>query len=350
MLGVRGANRLRGWGGLLAAVLMLAAACSGETQTTASGGGDEEASFEGETITFVVSFAPGGGYDTIARAFAPYLEEELGATVVVENEDGAGGLLAASQIYAAEPDGLTIGIFAGQGIAGAAMAEAEGVQFELAEYSYVTRLAAELRVLVATPNSEYQAIEDVRDGQGVNFASAGTGAADNMDATVLYPVLGIDGRIVTGFDGSEETALAVTSGDVAVGSGTVSSRLAAIKSGDLHPVLVIGDQESPDLPDVPVLTDLELDDESRALAEAHLSLQDMGRMVWAPPGVPEDRLQALEDAFKAASENPDLIQELAQAEQEIEFTPGAEAKTVAEDVLDAPDEYVTLIKEAFEGQ
>ena len=47
--------------------------------------------YEGETITLVVSFSPGGGYDMIARAVASHLEKELGATVVVVNQTGVGG-------------------------------------------------------------------------------------------------------------------------------------------------------------------------------------------------------------------------------------------------------------------
>lgn len=349
MLGVRVPRIRNRLVGSLAVCAVLCAACAGggAVQTTADD--DSGAGFKGETIHFIVSFEPGGGYDTIARAMAPYLEEELGATVVVENEDGAGGLLAANQIYAAEPDGLTIGFFAGQGIAGASLAEAEGVQFDLEKFSYVARLSAEQRVLVSSPRGPYDTIEDVRSGKQLTFASAGTGAADNIDGAVLYPVLGIDGKIITGFEGSDDTALAITAGDADVGSGTIASRLEGIENGDLRPVLVLGKQRSATLPDVPTLVELDLDEPSRSLAAMHLNLQHMGRMVWAPPGVPEDRLDALEDAFKAASTNPELVKKMAKAGETMDFASGEEARAVAADVLDAPDEYRSLVKRAFGG-
>lgn len=336
-------------GGLFAAALLAVAACGG-SGSAGSGEGGGAASLEGETITFVVSFTAGGGYDIIARAIAPYLEDELGATVVVENEDGAGGLLAASQIFTAEPDGLTIGFFAGQGIAGATLAGAEGVQFEMDEFSYVGRLAAEPRVMITGPSSEYKTIEEIRSAEGIQFASAGTGSADNIDANVLLPVLGIDGRIVTGFEGSEETGLAITSGDAEIGSGTVSSRMPGIESGDFEPVLVVAEERVDELPDVPVITELDLDEKNMALAEAHNKLQAMGRMVWAPPNVPEDTLTALEDAFAAASENSDFQKQMEEADQPIDFTPGDEAKAVAEEVLQAPDKYKQMLKEAYANQ
>jgi len=49
--------------------------------------------FQGETVELVVPYDPGGGYDTNARMVAPYLQQYLGATVIVTNEPGAGSLL-----------------------------------------------------------------------------------------------------------------------------------------------------------------------------------------------------------------------------------------------------------------
>lgn len=333
--------------GLLTLALLVTAACGNQG---ASGSGGEDASFDGETVRFVVSYGQGGGYDIIARSLAPYLEKELGATVVVENEDGAGGLLAANQVFAAEPDGLTIGFFSGQGIAGATLGGAEGAQFEIDEFSYVGRLGAEPRVMTVGKRSGYQTIDDVRSTGGLQFASSGPGGSEHIDATVLFPVLGIDGEIITGYDGSSETELAVTSGDTDATSGTVSSRLSPIESGDQHAVLVIGADPVKELPDVPALLDLDLDAESLELAEMHTTMQEMGRMVWAPPGVPAERLAVLEEAFAAASRDPDFVAEMEKAEQPVEFTGGDEAMSVTEDVLDAPATYRSLLEDAYASQ
>ena len=58
----------------------------------------------------VVGSGVGGGYDVFSRLIAPYLAKTLGATVVVENQPGAGGLLAINKLYAAPPDGLQISL------------------------------------------------------------------------------------------------------------------------------------------------------------------------------------------------------------------------------------------------
>lgn len=325
--------------------LCLTTACGGGQVT---GGGD--APFKGETVHFVVSFGPGGGYDMIARAMAKHLEKRLGATVVIENMDGAGGLLAANKIFSAKPDGLTFGIFSGQGIAGAVLGKAEGASFELPKFGFVARVAADPRVLNVGAKSGLDSIEAVREARGLRFASSGPGGSEHIDATVLYPVLGIDGKIITGYKGSAETELAVTSGDADATSGTLSTRLPPIKSGEQRAVLVIGEKRVPELPEVPALSELKLDPGNTALAKVHMNMQELGRLVLAPPGVPDDRMTALREAFAAVSKDPAFLSSMKKAGQPIEFIDGTQAKKVAESVLQAPPAYRALLERSYRGQ
>ena len=66
----------------------------------------------GKTVDLVVSSSAGGGYDLLARTLARFLPKHLaGATVIVQNLAGAGGIVATKFLYAAAPkDGLTIGL------------------------------------------------------------------------------------------------------------------------------------------------------------------------------------------------------------------------------------------------
>ena len=66
----------------------------------------EAAYYQGKTVRIVVGYGPGGGYDIYARMIGTYIGKALGATVVVENQPGAGGLTALNRIYSAPPDGL----------------------------------------------------------------------------------------------------------------------------------------------------------------------------------------------------------------------------------------------------
>src|SRR3954469_839578 len=88
----------------------------------------EQAFFAGKTVRFVVGFGPGGGYDAYARMLAPYLSKNLGATVIVENRPGAGGLVALNGVYMAPPDGLTIMIVNGTGAAFSQLTDEKGAR------------------------------------------------------------------------------------------------------------------------------------------------------------------------------------------------------------------------------
>lgn len=327
---------------------------AGASETTSAGGDDAPGSgascYEGKTVTFVVSFDAGGGYDSIARMMAPVLEDELGATVVVENQPGAGGLLALKNLLSAEGDPLRFGFFTGQGIMGAVLGGAAGADFDLMEFTFVGRVAADQRVLAVGGESEFQSLEDVRAHEGqLKYATAGTGANDYVDATVMGEVLGLDAEAITGFEGSSDTELALTSGQVQLASGTLGSRMPALQSGDHRPILILGSDRADEFPDVPVITEVELDEESARIVEAYVDLQQMGRMVWGPPGVPEDCATQLRDAMAAVMDDAGFAEQMEAADQEIDWKPGPEMRETAQRLLESPPRFVELLSAATSG-
>src|SRR5258707_1359110 len=78
----------------------------------AQGADKAEDFFKGKTITYIVATAPGGGYDTYARLIARYMNKYLpNSKVIIRNIPGAGHVVGTNTLYAAAPDGLTIGTF-----------------------------------------------------------------------------------------------------------------------------------------------------------------------------------------------------------------------------------------------
>src|SRR5688500_15609083 len=73
---------------------------------------DPAAFFKGKTITWIVSTGPGGGHDFYARLISRHMQKFLpDVTIVVKNVGGAGHIQGANMVYAARPDGSTIGSF-----------------------------------------------------------------------------------------------------------------------------------------------------------------------------------------------------------------------------------------------
>ena len=297
--------------------------------------------YAGEEVTFVVSYSEGGGYDRMSRAMAPLLEEFLGATVFVENRPGAGGLVAANSLWNGDSEGREFGSFAGQGTVASVLAEAEGVGFDVEDWSYIARFAAEPRMLTVGSCQPFETFDDILAMSDFTFASTGPGGADHIDQAVLFEVFPLDGRVVAGYAGSAETRLAVTSCDAIAGSGTVSSREQELADGDHRAVLIIGRDRLEDLPDVPTILDFDLNDEQRAVAEAHIGMAELGRIILAPPGVPEDRVEFLRAAFESAINDPRLD------EARDPFGPylsGPELADLVSGILGAPQAYVDVLK------
>ncbi|MGH3662579.1 MAG: Bug family tripartite tricarboxylate transporter substrate binding protein [Micromonosporaceae bacterium] len=324
--------------------------CGATGSTTAEGEGSSGCSvFKGETISLVVPFSPGGGYDTYARIVAPHLGKELGAEVVVENQDGAGGLLAINSLLGEKPDGTKIAIMNAVGAGAAAIAKAPGARFDLAKLSYVGRLDASQHLFVTSSDSEFKDFDDVIEAKGFRHGSTGPGAADFVNAHMVQRIFDLDAKVITGFEGSEENALALTKGDIDGMTGDFDSRLPQVKSGDHRPLLIIGAEREKALPDVPTMLEQDLDDAQLSLAEALIDLLKLGRPIVAPPGMPEDRLSCLRDGLRRALDRKEAVAELEKAVLPVSWMHGDRYQNLVERVLDSPSSFQRILKEVYAG-
>src|SRR5215208_2020714 len=117
--------------------------------------------FKGKTVNYIISTAPGGGYDYYGRLVAEYMQKHLpGSTFVVRNMPGAGHVVGANYIYAAKPDGLTIGSF-NTGLIYNQLIGLEGVKFDLTKMSWIGKAASDPRVIVVAQQTPIKTFEDL---------------------------------------------------------------------------------------------------------------------------------------------------------------------------------------------
>lgn len=335
----------------VAALVLTLTACGGE-DTAASGdsaAAGEESFYEGETLDFVVPFDPGGGYDAYARAIAPYLGDCLGAQVVVRNEPGAGGLLATNATSAAGPDDRRIQITNTVGNVSAQIADAEGVQYDMAEFSMIGRVSAPAdSVAVAADGnvSDFQQIIDAN--QPVRFVATGPGSNEYIVPNILAAIYGFPIEVITGFPGSGEARLAVVSGDADAHVQSWDSQLGAVEAGEVRSVLLASDEGVEELPDTPTVMDFEPESEDgQQLRDDLVALEKTGRGVIAPPGLPEEQLTELREGFDCAVGNDELVAELEEQQRPLDVMSGAEWEELVEDVLGASDQFQTIVAESF---
>ncbi len=298
--------------------------------------------FDGKKITYIVATKPGGGYDTYARLIAKYLEKHLpGARVIVKNRPGAGHIVGANQLFAAKPDGLTIGTF-NTGLVYAQLLEREGIRFDLRKMSWIGKAAADPRVLVVGKDSGFATFDDLRRAERpILLASSGIASAAHNETILLAHALGLDVKVIPGHGGNEGE-MAIMRKEIAGTFGSYSSLRPFVENGFGVVIFHVGG--GPALAaSVPAVRDLVHDDEGRAIAALIESQTALGRLTAAPPGVPAERLAALRAAYESALEDPDLRRDAARLRIPIVPSYGEDVAAKVDAALNQPPAIVALL-------
>jgi len=323
------------------AALTLASACGSGVGTDAqpqNGVGCPEG-FPQRPIEMIVAYAAGGGTDVGARLLAPYLEEELGATVNVVNRPGGGGWVGWNELLAAEPDGHTIGFLNTPNLMSGYLNPELGIERDITDFTLIGNVVTDYGAIAIRPDDER--FSDIRElityaqNNRVTATSTGVGSDDQLAS------LGLNSQYGTKFEGiqSEGAADNVTSvlgGNIDVLFANVGEVTSLHKDGQLKAIAVMAppEERAEFLPDVP------------SLAEAGYPGVESwsARGLGGPGGMPADVHQCLVDASARAIQNEEFIAELAKQGLLVDYKdPTAYQESLAAEeqrVRELGDEYV----------
>jgi tripartite-type tricarboxylate transporter receptor subunit TctC len=267
--------------------------------------------YKDKVVRLVVGYGPGGGYDAYARLLAPHLEARLGATVVVENRPGGGGMVAISQLAASEGDGLTLVLANLEAAALGQLLDSPGIRFDVSELPVVARVAAEPKVILLSAQSPFRTVADLRAAdRAIKWSSGGKtdGIADSV--ALFSEALGLRSEIIIGYKGAKESALAAIRGETDGMAASSGSARKLAKNGDLVALAVLDRQREPLMPDVPTIFELvDLSDDQAWWVDYRASLTSLGRTLVTAPGTPADRLAYLRAAADAVLSDPAVAAE-----------------------------------------
>jgi tripartite-type tricarboxylate transporter receptor subunit TctC len=300
--------------------------------------------FRGKTVTYIVAVGPGGGYDAYGRLLTRHLEKYLPETrIIVRNVPGAGHIVGANTIYAARPDGLTIGTFS-TGLVYSQLLERQGVRFDLANMSWIGRMAEEARGLVLSSNSELNDAQDLLNAEGpILFATSGIGASNHMETRMLAYALGLDVMLVPNMENGE-TQMSMVRGEISAVLASESSYDTFIEQGNGKFVLSFAGSDSM-FPGAPQARDFIVNEDAVPLFALIETISGLGRLTAGPPGMAPERLAALRQAFNAALADPALRTEAARLVLPINPGPGEEVELKMKQLLDQSPETVALLKQ-----
>ena len=300
--------------------------------------------FKGKTVTYIVSTAPGGGYDLYGRLIAEYMQRNLpGSTFVVKNVPGAGHMIGTNTIYASKADGLTIGTF-NTGLIYAQLIKRDGVKFELGKMSWVGKASSDPKVFVVGTNSDVMTFQDLRGlKETKNMAEGGVGSGSYAESSMLIETLKLNLKIVVGYVG-EGDKMAIRRGEVLAAMGARSTFEPYVKNGYVRMLFQIGGSET----DIPQLDALADDPEVKSLTALIRSQSEVARFTAGPPDIPKDRLDVLIATFKKAMEDPELAEKTAKMGRPIEPAYGETVANYVKAALDQPPSMVARMTKAMD--
>lgn len=209
-------------------------------------------------IRLVVPFGPGGVADLTARTVAQKMTESMGQSIIVDNKPGAGGVVAATTVAKAPPDGLTILLMSN----GNAVSEGlfKSLPFDtVKDFAPVSTLGYFDMAIVTGADSKFKTLQDLQayakaNPGRVNIGTINVGSTQHLAAELFKRSTGIDAQVVP-FNGSSALITALRGGQVDAGVEILAPILGQIKGNSIRPIAVMGAKRSFALPDTPTVAE-----------------------------------------------------------------------------------------------
>lgn len=291
------------------------------------------ADFPKKEITIIVNSGAGGGRDVVARGVGNTMSKYLGVPIVVMNMPGAGGMRGLEQLYSSAPDGYTIGIGAQPDII---LQIIEKTKYDSKKFTYIGNAQHSVEFFFVRSDSPFHSVKDFKtSGRNIKIGTHILGA----NGTVAYMILShredFPIKIVGGYQGVAATALGLVRGEIDANDMVLSAAIPFVRSGQIRPILVLGEKRSPDFPNIPTVGEIGYPD---------LGIFALYFWFMAPPGVPKARVQILEDALMKTLKDPEFLGWAKGANVDIVPLTGQETSKLALDFEEVLEKYRPYIE------
>ena len=304
-----------------------------------------ESIYKANGLKFVVAAGAGGGYDVYGRALARYIGRHLpgNPNVVAQNMPGADGLKATNYMFNVAPrDGSVIGnTYATMTLQ--PLFTSQGIQFDSLKLNWLGSMGKQNALCVTWATSP---IKTIADAQTKVATVSSTGAAGSRTTVpkILNAVIGTKFKVITGYD-TAGASLAVERGEVDGLCGVSYAMLMASNPSWLidRRVNVLAQfalQRDAHVPDVPMVLDMVKDANDRRLLDLILVVQEVGRPVIAPPGLPSDRLGILQNAFVATMKDREFLAEAERLKLELDMLDHREIEALLKTAYATPRDVI----------
>jgi tripartite-type tricarboxylate transporter receptor subunit TctC len=309
--------------------------------------------YRGRSVTLIIGYSVGGGYDAYGRVVARYLSRHIpgNPAVIPQNMPGAGSLRSANFLYNVAPkDGTVIGHFS-RGLAMEPLIGTSATQFDARKFAWLGSGTDEVSICATWHTSPVKTWNDMLT---LPFTVGGEGSGSDPDifSAVVRNAFGVKLKLVSGYPGSAEVALAIERGEIDGRCGWSWSSLKLLKpdwiaNKRINIIAQLALKKSPELPDVPLILDFATTDRQRQMLKLVLSRQSMARPFAAPADLPAERKAALRKAFAETMADPEFLAEAKQRGLEVNPVSGAAIDKLVGELYQTAPEIVAEVRAAI---
>jgi len=216
--------------------------------------------YPSKPVRVIVSGAPGGSNDAIARTISHKLSERWGQPVVVENHSGASGAIAVGMVARSTPDGYTLGNLGASTLVGLTTNTQIKRDFNFkTAFAPITQLVSQPYVFVINPglpiNSIAELVAHAKKNPGaLNYASLGDNTSTHLGMELFAGLAGIEMNHVP-YKSTAQIATDLMAGRVQALLGGALSSMPLVKAGKLRALAVTSAVRSKVLPDLPTVAE-----------------------------------------------------------------------------------------------
>jgi tripartite-type tricarboxylate transporter receptor subunit TctC len=325
-------------------VAVAAALCVGSARAQSV-----ESFYQGKTITLVLFTTAASIYDTYARMLVRVVPRHIPGhpALLIKYMPGAGGVLAARHLAEVAPrDGTTIG-----GLSPTLIFEpllsANAVNVDFQKFGWLGSMSESTAIYVSWKTSPVKTARDLFDH---DLIIPGTGAASETTVITraLNGILGTRLKVIQGYAGAVAGLLALERGEVDGGFPTLEALHALhpawLTDHSLNFLFQTRQAPDPEIADVPTVMSLAGNESQRRDLQFLFPRNAFGRPYATPPGVPADRLRALQEAFAAAVNDPELLAEAEKLHIPIRLTGADELAATIREKYATPAEVVERVR------
>ena len=338
--------------GLKAAVV--AASVIGFAHAGVAGADSVSDFYHGRTVTVLVGVAAGGLYSTYAQMMAPHFARHIPGkpTVIVKHMTGAGGISSMNYAYEAAPKDGTVVVTPTSALNKRAAMGYPGIRFDPRKFRWLGGWGEALIDCSVLKTAPATTIEQARKTELI-MGAFNKASNPYTNAMVMNNIVGTKFKIVTGYKGGAKVRLAIETGELHGWCGQYlgwkTRKPEWLRQGKIAHLVQLASRRSPDMPNVPLLSELAKTDEEREMLTFIQSSPD-DRAMATPPGVPAERVAALAKAYQATLRDPAFLADAKKLKLQIDPISGKEIQDFQERIMKMKPEMIARLKKAMTAQ